>query len=72
MIQPTIKKQIETAKTMASDNIMIESVSLVDEVDEVQPAGRTESSCSDCAVETGAEVCAVWTTMSGDAEQHYR
>jgi hypothetical protein len=44
MIQPIMKTHIDTAKTMASDKIMIESVRLVVWVVEFQPAGRTESS----------------------------
>jgi hypothetical protein len=37
-----MKRQIETAKTMASESMMIESVRLLWELVD-QPAGRTES-----------------------------
>ena len=64
MIQPTMKKQIVTAKTMASDKMMMDSVRLVDEPDVFQPAGRTESSWSDCMV------VVVSTARTEDVEQH--
>jgi len=66
MMQPTMKKQIVTAKTMASDKIMMDSVRLVDEPDVFQPAGRTESSWSDCMV------VVVSTARTEDVEQHWK
>jgi hypothetical protein len=69
-MQPMMKTQIETARTMASERMIMESVRLVwDVVD--QPAGRMESTCAETVgTETGVDNASSSTVRSEEGAQH--
>lgn len=69
-MQPMMKPQIETARTMASESMIMESVRLLWDV-VVQPAGRMESTCTETVgTETGVDNASSSTVRSEEGSQH--
>jgi hypothetical protein len=65
-----MKMQIETARTMASERMMMESVRLVEDVVD-QPAGRMESTWVETVgIRIEVDCVSSSTVRSGDGAQH--